>query len=408
MTDTSPTLGPEMLYSIIGAVAQGPDLDRVLPPVVDLLVEATSCHACFVYLLEDDVLRIRAASPVYAHVIGIVEFGIDEGLTGWVARHRTPAFIRENAMADPRMRFVPELEEERFQSMVAVPLLARDGQAIGVVVLHTEAPREFGQDVLDFLVHVASLVAGAIDNARLYEQTAQQLEALTSLTELSGELASLTGREDLYAAGCHGVARLLDCRTCRLVLLDAMGAPVEVAATPPGLPRRDDTFVHAPAEGRLAVRLVDHGRAFGVLEAERPRPFTAPDVRLVEGCAHQLAVALRRAELIERLAGEYRIRDVFEALEQQDPERAAERVRTAGWDPGRPHVVVVARLAQADEASWSEEVAEAIETRLRWLAPSALCDSGPEGLRGLVPLTAEEQLDVLAASWTASGRSSTS
>src|SRR3954468_10551981 len=212
MADTSPTLGPETLYAIIGAVAQGPDLDRVLPPVVDLLVKATSCHACFVYLLEDDVLRIRAASPVYAHVIGAVEFGIDEGLTGWVARHRTPAFIREKAMDDPRMRFVPELEEERFQSMVAVPLLDRDDTVIGVVVLHTEAPREFGQDVLDFLVHVASLVAGAIDNARLYEQTTRQLAALTSLTELSGELASLTGREDLYTASCDGVTRLLECR----------------------------------------------------------------------------------------------------------------------------------------------------------------------------------------------------
>ena len=28
-------------------------------------------------------------------------------------------------MADPRMKYVPELEEERFQSMVAVPVLAQ-------------------------------------------------------------------------------------------------------------------------------------------------------------------------------------------------------------------------------------------------------------------------------------------
>lgn len=49
--------------------------------------------------------------------------------------------------------------------MIAVPLLARDGEAIGVVALHTEAPREFGREVVDFLVHVASLLAGAVDSA---------------------------------------------------------------------------------------------------------------------------------------------------------------------------------------------------------------------------------------------------
>jgi DNA-binding PucR family transcriptional regulator len=89
------------------------------------------------------------------------------------------------------------------------------------------------------------------------------------------------------------------------------------------------------------------------------------------------------------------VRDVFEALEQQEPERAAARARTAGWDPGRPHVVVVARAARDGEPGWSEEIAETIETRLRWLAPSALCDTGPERLRALVPLgpaTSDEHL----------------
>ena len=44
--------------------------------------------------------------------------------------------------------------------MVAVPILAKSGDVIGVVVLHTEAPREFDDDVLNFLVHTASLVGG--------------------------------------------------------------------------------------------------------------------------------------------------------------------------------------------------------------------------------------------------------
>ncbi len=83
------------------------------------------------------------------------------------------------------MKFVPELEEEQFQSMVAVPILARDGNVIGVIVLHTVAPREFDDGVLNFLVHTASLVAGAIENAKLYEGTRRRVDALTTLTQLS-------------------------------------------------------------------------------------------------------------------------------------------------------------------------------------------------------------------------------
>src|SRR4029453_9175388 len=86
----------------------------------------------------------------------------------WVARTKTPEFIRDHALDDPRMKYVPELEEERFQSMVAVPVMARDGDVLGVVVLHTQAPREFDDGVLNFLVHTASLAAGAIENATLF------------------------------------------------------------------------------------------------------------------------------------------------------------------------------------------------------------------------------------------------
>ena len=113
-----------------------------------------------------------------------------EGLTGWVARHRTPAFIRDQAMKDPRMKYVPLLEEQRFQSMVAVPILSRAGETIGVIVLHTEAPHEFDEGTLKLLVHIASLVSGAIENAQLYDQQRQRVDALTGLSELAQQVAA--------------------------------------------------------------------------------------------------------------------------------------------------------------------------------------------------------------------------
>ena len=113
----------ETLYAVIKTVSSSLDLDRVLGGIVDIATDATGCHACFIYFVEGDRLILRAASPGYAPR-GQARVRLDEGLTGWVARTKTPEFIRENALDDPRMKYVPELEEERFQSMVAVPILA--------------------------------------------------------------------------------------------------------------------------------------------------------------------------------------------------------------------------------------------------------------------------------------------
>jgi GAF domain-containing protein len=390
----SVALGPETLYAVIGAVAEGPDLDRVLPAVVDLLVDATACHACFIYLREDEALVLRAASPVFAHVVGTVRMRLDEGLTGWVARHRTPAFIRDAALEDPRMKYFAELDEDRFQSMVAVPLMGQGADVIGVVVLHTEAPREFDQAVLDFLVHVASLVAGAIDNARLYEQSRRQVQALSALAEFSEDLASLNAREALYEAGCGGIRRLLRADACRLILQDERGSLIEVASSGADEPGGAEPLVHAPADGRLVARLLDGEVAFGTISTRRAAaPFRHEEVQLLESCAHQFATALRKAELIERLASGNLVRDLFAALERGDAPAAAAHARAAGWSPGHHHAVVVALPAVSDTGRWEVELADRVEARLRFVAPNLLADSSGARLRALAPLRLRRQGD---------------
>ena len=162
----------------------------MLQGVVDLATEATGCHACFIYLLEDGELVIRAASPVFGEAVGNVRFSVGEGLAGWVARHRRPEFIRDRAMQDPRMKYVPLLEEESFQSMAAVPILSRAGETIGVIVLHTRAPHEFGEDIPNLLTHIASLVSGAIENAQLYDRERRRVDALTGPAELAQQVAA--------------------------------------------------------------------------------------------------------------------------------------------------------------------------------------------------------------------------
>ena len=120
--------GEKTLQQIISTVASSLELDEVLHNVVRLLSDASAVHACFVYLVDESgdrlVLRrcqcsVRPASWAPSRL----ERG--EGLAWWSAERREPAFIRDNLLDDPRVKYVPELEEERFQSLLAVPILPR-------------------------------------------------------------------------------------------------------------------------------------------------------------------------------------------------------------------------------------------------------------------------------------------
>ena len=123
-------------------------------------------------------LVLRSASAPYSHLVGRIVLERGEGLAWWAVEHRRPSFIRENALADPRVKYVPELEEDRFQSLISVPIIGRDDNVIGVISLHSEAPREFTSEEVELLVSCSSLVAGAIENARLYEETTRRVAEL--------------------------------------------------------------------------------------------------------------------------------------------------------------------------------------------------------------------------------------
>ena len=66
------------------------------------------------------------------------------------------------------------------------------------------------------LCNTASLVAGAIENAQLYEETRRRVQALTTLTELSQALAAVTRREDLIETVTRGARELLGAGECQI------------------------------------------------------------------------------------------------------------------------------------------------------------------------------------------------
>lgn len=404
------------LYGAIKLVSSPLELAPMLRGVVDLATEATDCHACFIYLVEGEQLVVRAASPVFGEAVGKVRFAVREGLAGWVARHRTPEFIRDRAMDDSRMKYVPLLEEERFQSMVAVPILSRAGGTIGVIVLHTEAPREFSDETLKLLVHIASLVSGAIENAQLYDQERRRVDALTGLAELAQLVATATDAARLGAVVVNGAARLLHADVCQLLRAEPDGETLTLLASLPEV-LAPPTWTTSASELTLAA--LDHrgarsptavvwpsleladvlviplaaGEQVGLLCAGMTgvageRTFGDEDAEIARAIAHLAAVAIKRVELIEGLTKTNTIKELFGALMAGAVEFAAAKAAELSCDLTAPYAIVCAEPTGSRDRSSGEwrAAAETLGSRLAQLVPRAAIEAGPGTMRALLQL----------------------
>ncbi len=385
----------------------------MLEGVVGLATEATGCHACFIYLLEDGRLTMRAASPVFERAVGKVRMSVEEGLTGWVARHRTPEFIRDRAMADPRMKYFPLLQEERFQSMVAVPILSRASGTIGVIVLHTEAPHEFTEETLKLLVHIASLVSGAIENAQLYDRERRRVDSLTGLSGLAQRVARATEASELGQVVARGTRGLLSAHICQLYRLDGDGTGLQMLASDPEgvqatpslsaaglmLSALDAPSARPPAGGLwpdadvgdlLLTPLSAGGERVGLLCTGAPsgRSFSEEDAEIARAIAHLAAVAIKRADLIEGLTKANIVKDLFEALAAGATTFAAAKAAELRCDLNSPYLMVCAEPAGEREQSSGEwrAIAEMLGRRLGELASRAAVDAGPGPVRAVLPL----------------------
>ena len=375
--------GERILYEIVSTVGSSLDLDEVMGAVVRLLSDASAVHACFVYLIEDDRLVLRAASEPYTDLVG--EITLEKGIARWAVEHGEPAFT-QNAIDDPRNEFVSELEEEKFQSLLSVPISGRDA-VIGAISMHTEAPREFTAEEVELLTSTASLVGGAIENARLYEETRQRVGELEHLTELAETLARAQQLGEVLTAVADRTRQLLHSRSCHVYMLDGGSEELRLRASAPGgeearaVIRLSELgpLARSGRSASVAVPIVADDELLGLITAEG-----TTEVDLARAAANQTAVAIKKIELIERLTEKNLIKDFFEQLAGGNVLGAVEgRAARLRCDFDRTYVVV--EVAPPDEA---------VEKAIAAAAPGSLFDHRDDSSRALlrVPSAGEAAL----------------
>ncbi len=347
------------------------DLDELLAKIPILIGRLISFEALAIYLLDERRSELRAAYTVgYPPSDDPPRLSLGDGLVGAAVASQQPLVVNDLG-SDPRyVEFVPGMASE-----IVVPLLHKS-KPIGALNLLSRGANHFGRNDVVVLRQIAAHVAIALVNARLYEQSRLDAEALETLAEIGREVASVLDLDQLFARIAQLTKKVIDYRTFGILLLNEEGElEIKIAlhfGEKRDLPRvrlgegivgyaalhreavlvsdvsQDPRYIRVVPDVRseLAIPLLIKDRCIGVVDLESPEldAFSKRDEEILTLLASQAAVAIENARLYEELrANEARLekevrfaqRVQIALLPTEPPKRLKGVEVAAAFDPAR-------------------------------------------------------------------------
>ncbi len=308
------------------------DLDEVLARTAALIKRHIDYEIFGVLLVDENTqtLKHRFSIGYSRELASNLVIPMGQGITGTAAA--TGHAVRvSDVTKDPR--YINAIDTVR--SELAVPLMVQ-GKCVGVLDIQSNHLNYFTKDQQSILTLLASRLAVAIENARLFERVRSQAATLLLLNEVSREMSSILDVEELLRRAGEQVKRVIDYQILSIMLYDeeqkvfrhrldvkhgqrvqgklrvaASEGIVGAAATlkePVLVP--DVTvdprylLVNPETRSELAVPMLHKGKILGVLDLESAQlnAFTQDHVQTLSILAANLAVSLENARLYEQVA----------------------------------------------------------------------------------------------------------
>jgi sigma-B regulation protein RsbU (phosphoserine phosphatase) len=339
MSNVETRLAQELPESVLATLAEigeeinaSLNLDRVLSKMSTLVKRLIDYEIFTVMLLDErsQTLFNRFAVGYSQEMMENWRIPVGQGISGAAAASREPIRVAD-VRNDPR--YINSIDSVR--SELSVPLLFKN-QVIGVIDMQSSQVDYFTSEQQEILVLLASRLATAIENARLFERARSQADTLLLLHEVGREASSILDVEALLRRAAELVKRVIDYQIMSIMLYDGVtnrflqrlavkyGQSVQgklavgfsegiigVAASS-GMPVRVPDVTQEPryrmvnpeTRSELAIPMIHKGTVTGVLDLESPQLnyFTEDHVQALSILAAQLAIALENARLYEKVA----------------------------------------------------------------------------------------------------------
>jgi sigma-B regulation protein RsbU (phosphoserine phosphatase) len=308
------------------------DLDELLKKIAELTNRIVPYEIFAIFLLDDEAqeLYLRFAIGHQPEVVKNLRIKLGDGVTGTAAMERTTVVV-DDVLKYPR--YIDAVKNAR--SELAVPLISQN-RVVGVLDIESPEPGYFREDQVKLLNLLASQIAIAIENARVYESERRNRELLALLYDISLEMSSTLEVDELVRKIAAAVKQKIDYQTFSIFLLDEkqsllrpkfvirsnerenqklvlpLGTGLIGTAAKLKMPLRiadvtqDPRYlnVHTETRSELVVPLTSKGRVVGVVDLESTQVgyFTEYHERFLMTLASRMASSLVNAELHTRVA----------------------------------------------------------------------------------------------------------
>ncbi len=197
------TRPPVLMRAIRKAMAGTESVQERLDHFVDAITEAMTVKVASIYLRRPSrELELSATRGLKKSAVHKTLMAPGEGLVGHVAQTARPLNLAE-APSHPLFSYRPETGEDKYNSFLGVPIL-RGGRTLGVLVVQSEAQRNFNEEEVEDLLTVAMVLAEIIIDD---ERIGGQKGALKGITLAQTKPETFNGKS--FADGlAQGIAHL--------------------------------------------------------------------------------------------------------------------------------------------------------------------------------------------------------
>jgi sigma-B regulation protein RsbU (phosphoserine phosphatase) len=320
----------EFLHTLADALNTTLDLNTLMHRVSDL-VRAVIDYQIFAILLINDRTQELWMRFQIGHTPEIerTRLKMGRGIVGQSALQRRTLRIDDVSKEEHYIEANPMVRSE-----LAVPLIVKN-RVIGVFDIESEIPAYFTAEHQRLLELVASRVAIAVENARLYTRVSRQAQTLAVLNEISREITSILDLDDLLERIGQLMKRVIDYQMFTILLWNERsqqfehrfssryGERIMRDRTVPlgegiiGSAAQDRESILAPdvrkeprylavnpeTRSELAVPLIYKGQVIGVIDLEHTRVnyYNEDHQRTLSTLAAQVAISIANARLYQRI-----------------------------------------------------------------------------------------------------------
>jgi two-component system, response regulator PdtaR len=194
------------LMDISSAINSDLYLEDILRLIVMVTAKVTGVEICSLWLIEKTdrgkKLHLKATQAIDPVYVKDRELNIDEGVVGHVATSKKPLIVRD-VLEDPLFKEKEMAGKLGLKSMVSVPLLLKDHQAIGVLNCFSSEFHDFSDREVNLITTVANQAAIAIYNSELVIKTKVIQEELETRKMVERAKEVLMRRKEMTAEDAY-------------------------------------------------------------------------------------------------------------------------------------------------------------------------------------------------------------